>query len=67
MSSSSRRTPPSRRTGCRVCGIGPRVHLRRWAEGIGWHSYVPPTDRPQGSRSTTSQTDEGKRRGAQNP
>lgn len=30
--------------GCRHCGVAKRGHPRLWAQGLGWHKYVEPTD-----------------------
>lgn len=32
--------PPS---GCTHCGIGERLHIQRWTQDNGWHTYTPPT------------------------
>lgn len=40
MQSNESEFPPS---GCRHCGLGPRLHFQRWTNEAGWHVFTEPT------------------------
>lgn len=35
---------------CGICGIPQRSHFRQWKQGIGWHTWVMPSDEQIKSR-----------------